>query len=296
MATAATLSSTPAAAPTTTSHDNPATRPITSIPRGPVPTTLTYYSPPVDGSSPFNYVETPPPGQRQRNYTESPHAVTVSDARGQESRFSTDEHGFALLTNVPVSAEREFVDDASIAANYYPEVDALLRKELGADRVVIFDHTIRRSQVGAKRAPVNRVHIDQTAKAARQRVQRHAPEDAERLLEGRVRIVNVWRPLNGPVVSSPLAMADSNSVSDDAVVPVEHRYPDRTGETAGIKAEEGHRWWYWSGMGNEERILLQCYDSKLGKRVAHTAFTDKRTEGPEWRGRESIEVRALVFG
>ena len=48
-------------------------------------------------------------------------------------------------------------------------------------------------------------------------------------------------------------------------------------------------------MDDDERILLQCYDSEKGKRVPHTAFVDPRTEGPGWKGRESIEVRALVF-
>jgi hypothetical protein len=52
-------------------------------------------------------------------------------------------------------------------------------------------------------------------------------------------------------------------------------------------------------MKNEDRLLLKCFDSDetVGQwgRVPHTAFTDPRT--PEGAvGRESIEVRALVFG
>ena len=48
-------------------------------------------------------------------------------------------------------------------------------------------------------------------------------------------------------------------------------------------------------MGNDERVLLQCFDSEKGARVPHSAFVDPRTR-PGARGRESIEVRALVFG
>ena len=92
-----------------------------------------------------------------------------------------------------------------------------------------------------------------------------------------------------------MAYADSRSVPDEDIVPVEHRYPDRTGETAGVKFTPKGRWHYWSGMTNDERILLQCYDSKDGARTPHTAFKDPRTQ-PDWPGRESIEVRALVFG
>jgi hypothetical protein len=50
-------------------------------------------------------------------------------------------------------------------------------------------------------------------------------------------------------------------------------------------------------MQNDERLFLKCFDSKdgVGQRVLHTALVDPRT--PEGAvGRESIEVRALVYG
>jgi hypothetical protein len=48
-------------------------------------------------------------------------------------------------------------------------------------------------------------------------------------------------------------------------------------------------------MTNRERILLQIFDSRDGARVPHTAFDHPETNS-EWPSRESIEVRALVFG
>ena len=141
-----------------------------------------------------------------------------------------------------------------------------------------------------------RVHIDQTPASAEARVRVHLPPaEAEELLKGRYRLVNVWRPLNGTVESSPLAVADSTTVPSDALVGVEHRYPDRTGETAGVKFDEGMRWWFWEGMGDGERLLLQCFDSESGSRVPHTAFKVREDEGG-LKERESIEVRALIFG
>jgi len=256
---------------------------------------LTFYAPPADGSTPWNYVETPPEGSPQRNYTEHPHPVLVSDIRGREREFEVNYHGFGVVSGID-SKEKEFTSDDSIRTNYYPEVEETIFKHIpGAKRVILFDHTVRRSSPNAHRAPVNRVHIDQTAKSAKQRVEYHLPNEAEDLLKDRIRIINVWRPLNGPVVSSPLGFAASDSVPDSAVVPVEHRYPHRTGETAGIEYSEGQKWYYWSGMTNDERLFLQCYDSKDGARVAHTAFQDPHT--PEnGVGRDSIEVRALIFG
>lgn len=278
------------------------TRDATYIPTGPVTASLKFYSAPPDGSAPFNYVEAPPAGQPQRNFGDADHAVTIRDIRGRESDFTLDGNAFAALSHVPASAERDFADDAHIKKVYYPEVERLLLSHVaGAARVLLFDHTIRRAAPAAPRAPVTRVHIDQTPASAEARVRHHVPDpaEAEALLRGRYRIINVWRPLNGPVQSFPLAFADSATVADRDLVGIEHRYPDRNGETAGVKFNERQEWYYWSGMDGGERLLLKCYDSDevVGGRgrVPHSAFVDPRTpEGA--RGRESIEVRALVFG
>lgn len=265
------------------------------IPRGETRSTLTFYEPPADGSKPWNYVEQPPEGSPQRNFGAEEHEVDLNDIRGRESEFDMNVNGFGTVSGVE-SQEKDFTDEERIQSIYYPEVEKLLLDNVpGAKRVFIFDHTIRRSSPDAKRAPVNRAHIDQTTKSAIARVDYHMGDEAEELLKGRYRLVNVWRPINGPVVHKPLAYADSRSVPDDDIVPVEHRYPHRTGETAGVKYTENGKWYYWSGMKNDERILLQCYDSQDHARTPHTAFEDPRTQA-DWPGRESIEVRTLVFG
>jgi hypothetical protein len=269
------------------------------IPRGPVTASLSFYKPPEDGSKPYNWVDKQPEGVPQRNFGEAWHDVLIDDVRGKEHQFNLDNNAFATISNVP-SEEYDFQDDDQIKRVYYPEVERLLLENVpGAHKVVLFDHTIRRSHPDAHRAPVTRVHIDQTAASTIARVRLHAPEEAEQLLQGRYRIINVWRPLNGPVMAHPLAVADSATVRDSDLVPVEHRYPDRNGETAAVQYNPGQKWYYWSGMTNEERLLLKCFDSdeSVGEwgRVPHTAFGDPRT--PEGAvGRESIEVRALVFG
>ncbi|KAL5394239.1 hypothetical protein PMIN06_006005 [Paraphaeosphaeria minitans] len=268
------------------------------IPRGPVKASLSFYKPPEDGSKPHNYVE-PLEGVPQRNFGESLHEVTLDDLRGQELNFSLNNNAFDTIQDV-LSEEHEFQDDEQIKRVYYPEVEKLLLDNVpGASRVLLFDHTIRRSHPGANRAPVTRVHVDQTPFSAAQRIKLHLPNEADKLLQGRHRIINVWRPLNGPVMAHPLAVADSLTVRDEDLIAVEHRYPDRTGETAQVHFNPSQKWYYWSGMKNEDRLLLKCFDSDetvgLWGRAPHTAFVDPRT--PEGAvGRESIEVRALVFG
>ena len=268
-----------------------------NIHRGPVTTPLNFYQAPSDGSKPFNYVEAPPEGQPQRNFGDVDIPVTIEDIRGHESQYTLDQNAFTALKNVPESAEREFSNDESVKKNYYPEVEKLLLDNVpGSNKILLFDHTIRRAKLNAHRAPVTRVHIDQTASSAEARVRHHLPDEADKLLKGRYRIINVWRPINGAVESFPLAFANSATVPDEALVGIEHRYPDRTGETAAVKHTDGQHWCYWSGMEDNERLFLECFDSENPRgRVPHTAFVDPRS-GADAKPRESIEVRALVFG
>ena len=103
-------------------------------------------------------------------------------------------------------------------------------------------------------------------------------------------------------MSNPLAFCSSASVRNEDVFPVEHRYPERTGETAGVRWNERQKWCYVSGVKEDESILLECFDSEGGKdtgtvrggRAPHTAFGHSG-EMERAKGRESIEVRALVF-
>ncbi|KAK1140815.1 hypothetical protein N8T08_009811 [Aspergillus melleus] len=285
------------------------------VPRGPTSTPLIFYSPPTDGSTPFNYVETPPPGVPQRNYNEETHRVQLTDLRDDDlSRYTLSTSAFEILQNVPTKTTRStFTSSNLVEQHYYPEVISLLESHLSKDTqpgheikdIILFDHTIRLSEPGAPRAPVLRAHVDQTRFAATERVKLHVTDPAlrEAALSGslRYRIINVWRPLNeGPVESSPLAFAHAQSVDPKTdLVPVQHRYPHRVGETMGVRFNENQRWMYLSGMTGEERLLLQCSDSWAGEGeravVPHTAFWDERTrEGAV--GRESIEVRALVLG
>ena len=276
------------------------------VPRGTVTAKLNFSRHPPEGQFAFNSVDTPPAGEPQHNVEKYFQDVTIEDVRGRESEFTLDRDAFQIIQDVPESKETEFADDASIKANYYPEVENLLLDSIpGSNRIFLFDHTVRRAGPNANRKAVQTVHIDQTAYSAEKRVRTHMEEDAEKLLQGRYRIVNVWRPLNkNPVESMPLGFASSASLDQKDVIPVEHRYSHGyTGQTAAIAYDPAQKWYYLSGMVGSERLLLECFDSESlkegtaveGGRVAHTAF-DHPGSRPDAEGRESIEVRALVFG
>ncbi|KAI1438887.1 methyltransferase-like protein [Xylaria sp. CBS 124048] len=275
-----------------------------AIPSGPVEGMLFFSGKPPAGEVAYQNIDTPT-GEPQSNVEKIPYTVPITDIRGHEGDYNLDHDAFQAIVGLPPSKEVDFIDDESIKKNYYPEVEKLLLEAVpGSTRVFIFDHTIRRPHADSSRKAVRYVHIDQTTKAAKVRVHRHMGDEAEKLLQGRYRIINVWRPLNKkPLESTPLAFASSASVDQKDVLPTELRTKAYTGETASIFHNPEQKWYYLSGMTGNERVLLECFDSEAlkegsnvkGGRVPHTAF-DHPLSPPNAEGRESIEVRTLVFG
>jgi hypothetical protein len=253
------------------------------------------------GERPRTYAFEPPPNVPQTTAVNVAFTVPIRDARPIADEISLDEHGFALVTHR--SAVRSFYDDDEVKRVYYPEAEQLLKDVTGASRVFIFDHTARRRVPGSQdsrsglRQPVNRVHVDHTAKSGPQRVRDLLAEDAADLLHGRVQIINLWRPIKGPLLDAPLAVCDARSVAPEDLVPADLVYPHRIGETYSVTYRPSHRWFYFQGMGTDEVLLLKCFDSKTDGRARfapHSAFVDPQApvDAPP---RESIELRALVF-
>jgi hypothetical protein len=199
---------------------------------------------------------------------------------------------------------KDFYDDDQVRQIYYPEAERLLKDVTGAHRVLVFDHTVRRRVPGAEdrqnalRQPVARVHVDHTEKSGPQRVRDLLPDEANELLRGRVQIINLWRPIRGPLRDAPLAVCDARSVAPEQLVASDLVYPNRVGETYSVTFDPAHRWFYVSAMQPDEGLLLKCYDSETDGRARfapHSAFIDPTTPA-DAPPRESIELRTLVFG
>ncbi|KAJ7052797.1 hypothetical protein C8F01DRAFT_565938 [Mycena amicta] len=266
---------------------------------------LAFYVPPADGAPAFQSINaTKETGVRNRNFTLEHHDVPIYDLRGQESDITLDTAGFQLFHSP--AKHTTFATDEEIEREYYPESIELLKRLTGAGRVVLFDHTVRRRRPGEiddspdRRQPVSQTHVDQTNASSVARVHRHLPAaDVPELLKHRFQIINLWRPIRNPAHDWPLALCDFRSVDPaNDVMPVALVYPDRQGETFGVKYNPKQRWTYFSGVKPEELILIKCFDSRQDGTVArftpHTGFSDPATpEGTPLR--ESIELRALVF-
>lgn len=250
---------------------------------------------------PRSYAFDPPPNVPQTTAINVGFKVPIRDARSIAGEITLDRHGFELVQHH--SAVRNFYDDDEVKRVYYPEVERLLKAATGAYRVFNFDHTTRRRVPGSNdrrdgvRQPVSRVHVDHTAKSGPQRVRDLLADEAQELLHGRVQIINVWRPIKGPLLDAPLAVCDAKSVEPNDLIASDLIYPHRIGETYSVTYRPSHLWFYFRSMQTDEALLLKCYDSKNDGRARfapHTAFTDPETPA-DAPPRESIEIRALVF-
>ena len=57
------------------------------------------------------------------------------------------------------------------------------------------------------------------------------PDEADDLLKGRVQVINLWRPIKGPLQDSPLAVCDATTIEPGDLVPSDLVYAHRVGET-----------------------------------------------------------------
>jgi hypothetical protein len=240
--------------------------------------------------------------ETRSNLTPEPHRVRIHSMRPIQSELDLDRQGFELVEQK--SAVRDFWNDEEVREIYYPEAERFIAAATGASRVFIFDHVQRRRVPGAAdrapggpRQPATRVHVDHTARSGPQRVRDLMGDEAEELLKGRVQVINMWRPIRGPLRDAPLAVCDARTVDPQDLVPSDLVYRERVGETYSVTFNPAHRWYYAPEMRTDEALLLKIADTRTdvaARFMPHTSFADPTTP-PDAFPRESIELRSLVF-
>jgi hypothetical protein len=66
----------------------------------------------------------------------------------------------------------------------------------------------------------------------------------------------VWRPIQGPVRSTPLAVCDARSIERKDFVPADLKH-----EVFMVAHSDSHRWFYFARMQTDEVLLIKCFDS-----------------------------------
>jgi hypothetical protein len=246
------------------------------------------------------FTETGAPGANDRRSGGKPDPRRVTLRNGRRLDFMLERDGFHFIRHD--TKVTDFFDEAEVQRIYYPEMEALVKAETGAARVVVFDHTLRTADDAAREARkirevVSRVHNDYTEWSGPQRVRDLLPEEADDLLRRRFAIIQVWRPIRYPVETFPLAICNARTLSPANLVVSERRYPNRIGQTYAITYSSDHVWYWFPRMRRDEALVFKTYESLADGRArwtAHTAFHDP-TPAPDARPRESIEIRTLAF-
>ena len=133
-------------------------------------------------------------------------------------------------------------------------------------------------------------------------------DDAERLCKTHWSIINVWRPIS-PIRRDPFGVCDWKTMDEADLVKVQAVLPSSGSNTfenvpknKGFKiwtskSNPNHQWYYISNMTPQEVYFVTCFDSRkdVARCALHSSFVDPKTKDVSG-GRESIEVRCLVFG
>ncbi|KAI9923461.1 hypothetical protein MW887_009300 [Aspergillus wentii] len=124
----------------------------------------------------------------------------ITDVRGSEDGFTLDQHGLRFIRHI--FSPFHVGDLKEVARVFYLGAEAFLKHHAdGGDRSLFFDYCIRsnKSELQSKLVdvansslalpPARGVHIDQRPAGALKRVRLWEEDEADSLIEGRVRIL-----------------------------------------------------------------------------------------------------------
>jgi hypothetical protein len=251
--------------------------------------------------------------------------VEVRDGMPMREHFSLDVHGFVIAKHA--SAIADFHDKAAVDASYLREVEALVAKLTGADKVATQGWMIRTSGDLSSRAeekvegyvhsggiqpPAGEAHVDYNELTGRRAAARvYAQSFPQGSGYRRYICFSLWRTFSPGPQDWPLAVCDGRTVSDAETASntlfVVDEFPVGDALTAPVAGEDQmiaatifryrpeHRWWYFADMAEDDVLLFKFQDSdhSVTWRCPHTAFHD--TSLPDAKVRESIEVRGVAF-
>ena len=241
------------------------------------------------------------PGERDKSYWPvDEHPVTIHDVRPIRDELSFERNGFVVV-DAPTDVT-EFADKAELA-RYQLQVEALVQRLTGADKVVSFGPMIRTNATGAHghNQPAHGAHVDYGARTVADFTRDLLPaEEAERRLARRHMLINVWRPIV-MVESAPLAVCDASTVRredlfDSEVVGGLGDFGRRSLWGFNLAYTPDHRWYWVPHMQPWEALAFKLFDSDPDavQHTAHSAFEDPNTP-PDAAPRQSIEVRTIAY-
>lgn len=253
----------------------------------------------------------PPEGTPRTNHVEDAHHCEIENMRDIPGGANVDVQGFELVSFAPDI--EDIYDSEQRVKKFDPAVVELIKRRLGAVEVRVLDPFLRgeearRRAPGSITAPAGQVHVDYTRESGPAFFDKVLGADAAKFRGHRFAVINVWRPITGPLKDHPLALCDARTVDpDDLMVSKAFSSVGEDGlRLAGGKPSYGevfyvaynrkHRWYYAPDMRTDEALLLKNYDSitdGVARFSPHCAFKDP-TAPADVLPRASIEVRVLT--
>ena len=240
-------------------------------------------------------------GDRAKSYWPvDEHPVTIHDVRPIRDQLSFARNGFVMV-DAPTDVI-EFADKAELA-RYQLQVESLVQRLTGADKVVSFGPMIRTNATGAHghNQPAHGAHVDYGARTVADFTRDLLPAgEADQRLARRHMLINVWRPIV-MVESAPLAVCDASTVRredlfDSEVVGGLGDFGRRSLWGFNLAYTPDHRWYWVPHMCPWEVLAFKLFDSDPDavQHTAHSAFEDPATP-PDAAPRQSIEVRTIAY-
>jgi hypothetical protein len=243
----------------------------------------------------------------RNNLILEPHSVAIHDARRLPQQPSLEANGFTLVRHA--TRVQDFTDRSDVEDLYRREIEALVLRLTGADKVVVTNAVLRWSErAGDMSAFVNSrparfVHVDYSRKSFEDfaRIHLAGAADTDRRLRRRYVAYNIWRVLTPPPQDVPLTLCDARTTHADDITVGEAVIdaPDAEEmrfEASLYHASPAHRWFYFSDMRRDEALVFKAFDSDLHRvqGCPHSAFDDPHCPAGV-PPRASAEIRAYAY-
>ena len=219
--------------------------------------------------------------------------VLVRDIRSGEVQVAFGSDSVEFI-EAPSRVEDFEADSGLWQSVYDDELNALLKRELGAQEVVVFDHTVRIDDPKSGRKPARNVHSDYSPNGARQRLDDVlGVARAAEWAKGHYGFVNVWRPVEHVIETAPLGFVRPRSVDAEDWITLGLIYPDRLGQIMGLAANPNHDWIFKSKMTPNDVAIFNIFDNQGRASIGHSALDVVKaplTDVP----RKSVESRTLI--
>ncbi|KAL4938265.1 hypothetical protein BDV06DRAFT_201213 [Aspergillus oleicola] len=216
-------------------------------------------------------------------FREADQPETIKDVRGLPAQppISLDGNGFAYLQCPPpaLTEAYEYSDPWKIEKIFLPECEDILRSHVeGADEVIIFDWKIRKRKSAKERRTRNpnlqgfakQVHIDTlltrdpAGTPTIERIRTHLPKESQDLLARRIRLINLWRPISGPIEDHPMAVCDRGTLDIFKLIETDMIRGEYTGTMLYPQYEPNSscQWYYMSRQDADNVLLFKGFDTR----------------------------------